>query len=173
MTTPQTETPQIPTHRLIIGVALIIEHCQTCGVIYGVTGEFMAILRDTKADFYCPNGHCHAFEEPEDTSLSDTLHRDAQAIADGRSVRELQQGIIQALHRAEQAEAKAAEAAAAPAAPPSPAPAPPAPPTPQPPAAPEPPAEYPCRWCERKFKSPVGRNIHCATCCKRNKGVQP
>jgi len=52
---------------------IAIECCE-CGTIFAISLVFRNHLRETKQDFYCPNGHCQAFKE----SLSDILKKDIE-----------------------------------------------------------------------------------------------
>ena len=44
-----------------IGVTLVVEECVNCHVVFAITQEFQARMRDTHHSFYCPNGHGQSY----------------------------------------------------------------------------------------------------------------
>ncbi|VXB82575.1 hypothetical protein [Aeromicrobium sp. 9AM] len=40
-----------------INLALRVDHCITCGVVFGVGDDFRARRKEDHRNYYCPNGH--------------------------------------------------------------------------------------------------------------------
>jgi hypothetical protein len=47
--------------------------CGHCGIVFGVPDKWLAERKETKASWYCPNGHCRVFGK----STSDILKEES------------------------------------------------------------------------------------------------
>lgn len=57
-----------------------LEHCCSCGISFGVTGDFQGRRQKDKASFYCPFGHSQSYRGISDAQKiadAETAKRDA------------------------------------------------------------------------------------------------
>jgi len=62
--------------------------CAACGIVFGISPSYEAILRRSGKDFYCPNGHSLSFGESEADKLRrerDRLKQQASRLLDAAS----------------------------------------------------------------------------------------
>lgn len=60
--------------------AFVAESCITCGILFGIPGDFHAALQRKGSIFYCPNGHSMTYGQSEEDRLRAKL-RAAEAAA--------------------------------------------------------------------------------------------
>jgi hypothetical protein len=88
--------------------------CYKCGVMFGLPYHQHATLKQQGGDFWCPNGHCQAFTESENTRLrrkldeqtriaTEQARRAAEAEAEARRVSETLTGLKQRITKKERA----------------------------------------------------------------------
>ena len=59
-------------------ITMITEHCCNCGVIFGITSDMQDDLKNTKKQFYCPNGHSQHYTGKSDSQKLKELESDLQ-----------------------------------------------------------------------------------------------
>ena len=64
-----------------LGTQLVAMECINCGITFAFPASYNARLRETHANFYCPNGHAQAYlGKTEAEKLRDELKREQERI---------------------------------------------------------------------------------------------